>query len=294
MAAPTELDRDVTVRVSTGGKPSVRDGLGSEQVVSVLFGTDLETWRQGWNRRAGGMPAREVIVSASEGTRGAGTAMQVVPEQHLAYTVLDTPVDTDLVLDTVSRHLDGVNGQAPSVLIDDLGPLVTDRGITTAIRLVEGLRTQVVGAAERVVIGCSFDSETAPGIVSLFDPSVDVGRLEHPIVDVIDRIRRDDPTTFGYLRRHWEEARDGIETCDRNYPQAKQVHAAIAAPETTPRTLGATLSGLVRLRVLDTWGDTVGSTRYDLTVYDSERMWAVGAAFGSVSNEKDADVTPDG
>ncbi|TKX84759.1 hypothetical protein EXE43_17220, partial [Halorubrum sp. SS5] len=82
----------------------------------------------------------------------------------------------------------------------------------------------------------------------------------------------------GYVRRHWAEARRGIEACDRNYPQSKQVHAALIDPETTPRTLGATLSGLVTLGALETWGDTVGPTRYDLTAYRPDRTRAIGAA----------------
>jgi hypothetical protein len=94
----------------------------------------------------------------------------------------------------------------------------------------------------------------------------------------VGRLSRDDPTTFGYLRRHWAEAKRGIETCDRNYPQSKQVHAALTDPGTTPRTLGTTLSGLVTLGALDTWGNTVGPTRYDLTAYRPRRTWAVGAA----------------
>ena len=55
----------------------------------------------------------------------------------------------------------------------------------------------------------------------------------------------------------------------------------LSEPETTPRTLGMTLSGLVTLGVLQTWGETVGPTRYDLTAYDPGRMWAVGAALAT-------------
>ncbi|WP_239638680.1 MULTISPECIES: hypothetical protein [Halorubrum] len=99
-----------------------------------------------------------------------------------------------------------------------------------------------------------------------------------PEADAVELLAREDPTTFGYVRRHWAEAKRGIEACDRNYPQSKQVHAALADPETTPRTLGATLSGLVTLGALDTWSETVGPTRYDLTAYRPDRAWAIGVA----------------
>ncbi|MFC6889448.1 hypothetical protein [Halorubrum trueperi] len=282
MAVPTERDSDVTVRIATDGKPSVRDGIASERVVSVLFCTGIEEWRRGWNRRASGAPTREAIVSAGDNTRGTGVTTQVVPDRQLAYTVLGASADTERVLDAVSEYLGG-GGSAPSVVIDDVGPLLSDRGISSVEALVEGIGARLAESVGRVVIGCSFGSETAAGVVSTFDPTVDIGRIEHPVVEVIEQLRRDDPTTFGYLRRHWSEARDGIEACDRNYPQSKQVHAVLSDPETSPRTLGAALSGLVTVGVLDTWGETVGSTRYDLTAYDPGRMWAVGAAFESGS-----------
>ncbi|MFC6794126.1 hypothetical protein ACFQFH_06895 [Halobaculum halobium] len=66
------------------------------------------------------------------------------------------------------------------------------------------------------------------------------------------------------------------------YPQSKQIHASIPDPETTPRTLGAALQGLVTLGTLDVWGDTVAANRYDLTRYDPGRVDAIGSALDAV------------
>jgi len=88
MAVPTADDRRITIQASGSGSPPVRDGPVPERVISVLFDTGLEEWRRGWNRSRGSVPAREVIVSASEPMRGATTTTQVVPNGRLAYTIL--------------------------------------------------------------------------------------------------------------------------------------------------------------------------------------------------------------
>lgn len=287
MAAPTDSDHEVTVRLSAAGRPPVREGSSPERVVSVLFDTGIEEWRRGWRGSPGPGPAREAIVAASDATRGAVGTTQVVPSRRLAYTTLDESAALDRVEDAVSGHVVDVEGETPSVVVDDVAPLLVDRGLDATRSFVVALGS-LIDVAE-IVVGCSYGPETAADIRSLFDPTDVSEPIDHPVTGTVDRLRRDDPTTFGYVRRHWAEARDGIERCARNYPQSKQVHAALSDPETTPRTLGATLSGLVRLDVLDTWSETVGSTRYDLTAYDRDRMWAVGAALATSSEEPDAD-----
>ncbi|EMA58353.1 hypothetical protein C468_16001 [Halorubrum kocurii JCM 14978] len=200
-----------------------------------------------------------------------------MPDQRLAYTVLGAPAGIERILDAVAEHLVDARGFGPAVIIDDVEPLLADRGRDAVSALVDGLRARLDGYRSTVVIGCSFTEQTAPIVASLFDPVDDVDRIDHSVAAVLNGLRRDDPTTYGYVRRHWAEARDGIERCERNYPQARQIHAALSEPETTPRTLGTALSGLVTLDVLDTWSETVGPTRYDLTAYRPARMWAVGA-----------------
>ncbi|WP_241686170.1 DUF7504 family protein [Halorubrum amylolyticum] len=277
MSVPVHTDRDLAVRVSADRRPSVRDGAAPERVVSVLFGTGIEEWRCGWQRTTGELPTREVVVSVSDLTRGAAAVAQVVPGRRLAYTALGPSTGIDRILDAVSRYFDEREDSDLRVLVDDIEPLLTERGRGDAAALVEGLR----GLTGDVVIGCSFTDDTGASLASLFDPATEVGIVEHPILGAVDGLRQEDPTTFGYVRRHWVEARGGIERCERNYPQSKQIHEAIVDPETTPRTLGAALSGLVTLGVLDTWGETVGSTRYDLTAYSPTCMWLVGAALAT-------------
>ncbi|WP_435075836.1 hypothetical protein [Halorubrum sp. HHNYT27] len=294
MAVPTEGDRDVSVRLSAGGQPSVRDGVPPEQVVSVLFETGIEEWRRGWRSSAGSEPSREAIVSVSDTTRGAAATTQVVPGRRLAYTMLDASAPLDRVVDAVSAHVDDAEGRVPTIVVDDIAPMLAERGITATRSLVAALRDLSGGTT--LVVGCSYLPELAADVGALFDPTTDVERVDHPLVEAVIRLRREDPTTFGYVRRHWAEAREGVERCTRNYPQSRQIHTALPAPETTPRTLGAALSGLVRLGVLDTWGETVGPTRYDLTAYDPERMWMVAAVLSTSVTEADSDEesTPDG
>lgn len=286
MAVPMGSAHDVSVRLSATGQPPVRDGASRGRVISVLFRTGIEEWRRGWRGSPSSGPAREAIVSASDTTRGATATAQVVPGRRLAYTVLDASVTLDRVADAVSTHADGAEGEPPSMIVDDITPVVADRGVSAAGSFIESLR-EPLGVGQ-IVVGCSYRSDVATDIRSLFDPMEGVARVDHPVAGTVDRLRRDDPTTFGYVRRHWSEAREGLERCTRNYPQSRQIHTVVPDPETTPRTLGAALSGLVRLGVLDTWGETVGSTRYDLTAYDPDRMWVVGAVLAS-SNESDAD-----
>jgi len=277
MPVPTQSDRELSVCVSDRGQPPVRDGEIGEQVISLLFKTGIEEWRRGWRRTVGSLPAREAIVSASDLTRGAATATQVVPDRGLAYTVLGAPVDVEQILEAVTGHLADTRGLELTVILDDIEPLLAEHGRDAVNKFLDGLDARLDDCRSTVVIGCSFTEQTASSIVSIFDPTSHIDRIDHSVVAVLDTLRRDDPTTFGYVRRHWAEARAGIEQSERNYPQAKQVHAVLSEPETTPRTLGMALSGLVSLGVVDTWNETVGPTRYDLTAYNPARMWAVGA-----------------
>jgi hypothetical protein len=206
--------------------------------------------------------------------------------------MLDASETLDRVVDAVSTHGDDAGGQVPTIVIDDIAPVLADRGSAAVRSFLAALRDLRGGSC--IVVGCSYSPELAADIGSLFDPTSDVGRVDHPLVGAVERLRRDDPTTFGYVRRHWSEAHEGVERCTRNYPQSRQVHAALAEPETTPRTLGATLSGLVRLGILDTWGETVGPTRYDLTAYDPERMWVLAAVLSTAVTDADGESASDG
>jgi hypothetical protein len=275
-------DTSAAVRLCCGVRPSVRNGSASDRVVSVLFGTDLEVWRRGWDRTSSGPPDQEAVVDVNDITRsGATAATQVVPNNGLAYTVLGRDSESERVLNAVADHFDGVPEGAIDVVVDDLEPVATREGLDSVVEFADRLLKRFGGRAGRISMGCSYEAPLE--LLSRVGDPVDV--VIGPDVDVaataVERLSCDDPTTFGYVRRHWAEAKRGIEACDRNYPQSKQVHAALTDPETTPRTLGATLSGLVTLDALETWGDTVGPTRYDLTAYRPERTWALGAALAA-------------
>ncbi|ELZ35595.1 hypothetical protein [Halorubrum tebenquichense] len=270
-------DADATVRLACGDRPSVRDEIAAERVVSVLFGTDVETWRSGWWRTAAGPPSREAVVDASDVARsGAASSTQVMANEGLAYTVLGRGAVNERVLDAVASHFDGVPSGTVDLVIDDLAPVAARNGSDSAVAFTDRLLKRFEGRANRIALGYSSGSPVE--LVSRVGDSVDSLVGTDPEADAVERLAREDPTTFGYVRRHWAEAKRGVEACDRNYPQSKQVHAALADPETTPRTLGATLSGLVTLGALDTWSETVGPTRYDLTAYRPDRAWAIGVA----------------
>jgi len=270
-------DADATVRLACGDRPSVYDGIAAERVVSVLFGTDVEAWRTGWQRTAGGPPGREAVVDASEVVRsGAASSTQVMANEGLAYTVLGRGAGNERVLDAVASHLEGAPSGTVDLVIDDLAPVAARDGLDSAVAFADRLLDRFEERANRIAIGYSRGGSA--GLVSRVDDRVDSLVGTDAEAAAVERLAREDPTTFGYVRRHWAEAKRGIEACDRNYPQSKQVHAALANPETTPRTLGATLSGLVTLGALDTWSETVGPTRYDLTAYRPDRAWAIGVA----------------
>ncbi|QWC20803.1 hypothetical protein KI388_06620 [Halorubrum sp. 2020YC2] len=217
------------------------------------------------------------MVDASDIARsGAAASTQVVANAGLAYTVLGRAPETERILDAVADHLNGASVGTVDLLVDDLAPVAVREGADAAVALVGGLLDRFGGQANRIAVGLSFEGPAE--LVSRVGTRMDSVVGGDSGAAAVEGLSAEDPTTFGYVRRHWAEAKRGIEACDRNYPQSKQVHAVLEDPETTPRTLGATLSGFVTLGALDTWSETVGPTRYDLTAYRPERAWALGVA----------------
>lgn len=289
MASEKPGVRRSTLLFGRGGISTVRNERSPTHVVSVLFATGVDEWRRGWKESPGGPPTREAVITANETTRSvaatgtSGSApVHRIPERGLTYTALGVPVDRGRLLATVSASLADSDAAEPTLLVDDVGALIEDVGAVAAAEVVESLASVVADAGGVSRFGYTLrsgDVETAGRIAAVVEELVDVDpTTDEDVIAAVDRLRREDPTTFGYTRRHWREARRGIETATRNYPQSKQIHAELNAPETTSRTLGAAMSGLVALGVIDTWGETVGSTRYDLTAYDPIRMATIGAA----------------
>lgn len=285
MGVPTEHSGDVTVRVSPSDPVVVRRDPAPDHVVSVLFGRTLEAWRRGWGRTVGRPPEREMIVAASDISRGASTAspMRISPGRGLAYTIVEPDVEADRLIEAVAGALDELDTTSRWVFVDDIEPFATRVGVKHAGDTVRRLTHVATESGGSVTVGYSLTPETTPVLASLHGVTDRISGVDPETAAEVDALRRDDPTTFGYARRNWAEAQRGIGACTRNYPQAKQIHASLSVPSVTTRTLGATLSGLVTLGVLDTWGDTVGPTRYDLTGYDPSRMASVGVALAATA-----------
>lgn len=272
-------------------------------VLALLYDGTSDEWYRRWTTEVGWEPDRQGLVEMYDLSRGgtaAGTATtQTVPGRGITLTTVKRPVSTADVLETVDAHLnrwnEGGARSPPLVYVDSLAELAADAsdGVEAngtdvngadangPVSVVSGLLDRVAPADGRVYVcldGTSADART----VDQLSGAVDVVHGDRPVdpgvVAAVARLRRDDPTNFGYARRHWAEARVGIEAATRNYPLARQIHEAIPDPETTPRTLGATLKALATLGAIDVWDDTNGANRYDLTAYDPDRLVAVGAA----------------
>ena len=263
------------LRLAGEESPDPRERAVRSHVVSVVFTADLEEWRRGWGAET---PAREAVVSVDDPTRSASAAgpTQLFPAPDLAYTMLGELDGIDIVLRTVEEYLAETTGSELTVLVDDVAPVLDAYGPATLRQFLEQLSAIADSVDGTVAVGCSMTPDLVRAVASITPVIDEVHGVAPELTEAVDRLRRSDPTTFGYTRRYWAEASRGIDACTRNYPQAKQIHTALSDPETTPRTLGATLTGLVELGVLGTWGDTVGPTRYDLTAYDPVRAARIG------------------
>lgn len=233
-----------------------------------------------WHRSLGpGGPARRHFVSVDDTVRGA-TAVSGAPQPvgaGMYVSILERPVSDPTP--ALAEAFEGASGG--SLVVDDLSFLLADADDVAAA--IERLCTVATDADAELHVGLPADPEAATTVARFFAPADD--DTARAMAEAgLRYLRETDPTNFGYLRRHWDEARAGLEAVEMTYPQAKQVHAVLPDPETTPRTLGAALGGLVDLGALDVWGDTVAANRYDLTEYDPERVAAIGDAVASLDD----------
>jgi hypothetical protein len=257
-----------------------RHEAGNACVVSVLFSQTPDEWRRTWRDEVVWTPRREAMLDVVELSRGATAASpQLVPQRDIALTTLERPVSAPTIVDAVASSLETLDPHDTIVYVDDLGGLAADVGEGALRDVVTSLSRQTPAVGGRSVF-CLDPGDVTTATVDALRDAVDVvhGDATDGFEGAVRELRRTDPTNYGYARRHWREARAGIEASDRNFPLAKQIHATLDDPETTPRTLGATLKALVALGVIDTWSETVGSTRYDLTAYDPDLLEAVGGA----------------
>ncbi|MEF8779655.1 MAG: hypothetical protein V5A46_03105 [Haloferacaceae archaeon] len=280
-----------------------------ERVLAVLFEHDADGWRRRWRGTSAWEPEREAYVDVHDLARGAASAaggdagpsaafgdtsapptsgVHVLPGGEVALTPLSRPVTAAEVVSSARKYVMGwgSEGYAPIVYVDALPGFLQDDDPESAAAALRTLGEAVSTSGGIAYAYCDVDAIGEAALERLrspFDRVVGDEAVRNGIqpdrMDLASELfafRREDPTKYGYLQGNWREARKGIEACDRNYPQARQVHAAIDDPDTTPRTLGAALGALVRLGVIDRWSDTVGATRYDLTAYDPGRLEAIG------------------
>ena len=293
------------------GGPVAPTATADVRTLAVLFDHDAEGWRRRWRQETTWAPAREAYVDVHDVARGtSGTTVEGVsegpaealdgfqsevqpsspsiPDTHfacggdVALTPLSRPVRAAAVVEPARSYVEGwaEEGYAPIVYVDSLSGLLEDDDVSGAVDALEALSKSIAAVEATLYAYCdpaefeteSFDRLRAPFDSVIEGADTDTADLESAIA----RFRREEPTKYGYLRQHWREAKRGIEACGRNYPQAKQVHASLDEPTTTPRTLGTALGALVEFDVIGRWGETVSATRYDLTTYDVDRLESIG------------------
>ena len=252
--------------------------------VALVADGSVDDWHRTVESAAPASPARSHLVSVDETVRGgaastrggtaSATGRPVGDGIVLAAVEAPIPEPVDYLRATLSEAVDD-DADGGSVVLDDPGALLPDEADPGTV------------AADLVTVAESFDVELHAAVagddgalsgLARHLPGSD-GAADRALADrLVPYLRETDPTNFGYLRRHWREARRGLTEVDMTYPRSKQVHAALPDPESTPRTLGATLRALVTVGALGVWGDTVAANRYDLTGYDPARVDAVGEA----------------
>lgn len=271
----------------TAATDVLRELPSGRNLLAVLYERSADAWRRQWRTEVGPRPAQQGLIEVTELTRRSATATtptpttQVLPDENVALTTAERPLSGEMLSETINQYLDGwATGEATTtVFVDSLGALIEDTSVADAVDVVRSLSARVA-AIDAVGYVCLDDTSADPAAVEAVLDAFETVRFDDSptaLEAYVLHLRREDPTSYGYLRRHWREARRGIETTDRTYPQARQLHDALDDPESSPRVLGTALRALVTLGVIDVWGDTVGANRYDLTAYDPDRLATLGA-----------------
>lgn len=269
-----------------------------QRALAVVFEYDAEEWRRRWSETERWSPDREAYVDVQDTARGTAAAaggtgqtpaspsdagFPVIRDGDVGLTPLVRPVSAATIAAAARRYVDGWGeaGYAPTVYVESLAGLLEDDDLEPTVAALRELQRSIAEWNATLVAYCDFDAlgddtlrRLRAPFDSVFEESPATG--DDRIRSQLAAFRRADPTKYGYLRQHWREAKRGIEACTRNYPQARQIHAELSEPTTSPRTLGAALGALVELGVIDRWGETVSATRYDLTTYDAERLAEIG------------------
>ncbi|MFC7070680.1 hypothetical protein [Halobaculum lipolyticum] len=277
------IERPVgALHADTASLAAAAAAAGGDHVALIADGS-VDEWH-GAVSAAGGAPTSSYLVSVDDTVRGAAAGTVSPGGRHVGGGVVLATVEAPVA--DPAAYLAAVLSECAesgtgTVVVDDLSALLPDDAdaMETVGRLVET-------AAE---FGLTFHARVAgdgPVVSALARrlPGADADADRALAERLVAHLRETDPTNFGYLRRHWVDARRGLAAVDMTYPQSKQVHAALPDTDTTPRTLGAALQALVKLGALGVWGDTVAANRYDLTGYDAARIDAVGAVLDDLAD----------
>lgn len=282
------VDRSAgAIHVDEASLTSGAAGVGGVHV-ALLSGRSVDEWYRALESAGPSSPGRSYLIAVDETVRGgAATAPPDAGGRPIVVGSVEAPLSDPVeYLETALSEVDDGAGAAGTVVVDDIGALVADG--TDVDSVVEGLVDAAAAAGMQFHTAAATNGDAALSALSRRLPTADDGADRALTERLIAHLRRSDPTNFGYLRNHWREARRGLTAVEMTYPQSKQIHACIPDPETTPRTLGAALQGLVTLGALDVWGDTVGANRYDLTRYDAARVDTIGSSLESIPVEDES------
>lgn len=89
-------------------------------------------------------------------------------------------------------------------------------------------------------------------------------------------LQRENPRGYGFLRRYWRDAKQGLDGTDRNYARVGQIYDNIPEPQLSTRTLGQTLTVLSNLGTISVHTHRSNATIYDLTTYRSAGLADLG------------------
>lgn len=281
-----------TVLVLDPGRATgaLRSAATGANVLAVLGESSSDEWHRRWQREVGVPYEQMGIVETYELARSGAAADPAtnVVNQNLAVTAIRRPVDPTVLARVVGQYLEGwADSDADTVVfVESFDAFLADLPVESLLETTDALldRARDVDATVHV----QFDDTAAPAIATVrleqrFETVVGTPVGDPSAVAALQRLREDDPTTFGYFRNNWRDALRALDASTRTYPQAKQLHADLVDTDTSPRTLGAALGALERLGVLRLWGDTVGPNRYDLTSYDPEEVARFGLAVESLA-----------
>lgn len=274
------------------GMAQLRAEAAGHNVLAVLTETDADEWHRRFQRSTA--TAQQVaLVECYDIARGATATSpdtRVISEDLVMSTV-QRPVEADVLFSVLDRFLDGwEHGDAGTLLyIDSLDGLMTDMDRTAARDLFDRLLDRTRSAGSGIVAAVDPEPDAARVTVEFerrFADAVGTPNPEPQPTATVRRLREADPTKFGYFRRYWRDAIRALDTADRTYPQAKQLHDAVET-EVSPRMLGAALSGLAWMDAISLRGNTNGPNRYDRSSYDPEFAARLGIAVESL-DETDA------